>query len=467
MASNDSSEYKVVADKIVSPDEDIIVQVSGAMYKDSIEEANRYVTLGEVGEGGTGIVGATGPTGPTGATGPTGPAGTNGAAGATGPTGPAGTTGTTGPTGATGATGPQGEVGPTGPAGEGSAADIADFVFSENGTDPDRFGSKLTIADHDMIIQAVRVNDEPGSDVDVNIEAANDVFIRAFDDEIGIYADSTVTIRTNNYLDDGETDVANNKEWQFREDGGLRFPDDTVQTTAYTGIGNPTYTATNSERYGTYQASGFVEVTPSALQTSTAQAYTLGGASNDTSITLVLGLTQNTLLSESPYLRRITIEDGNGNDRILRNPYTQGATEGGFIWVFECDPILSLNDASNYPLSITHGGAPVLWWDADDENPTGEDFSNFDFRGAKIEYHAYISDAGTMIGTIYIADDSGSRNVTHIETSSGGSDTGTAVFWDRYGNERELYLYRTDGEAVLHKIQWTAQMYYASEYYDD
>ncbi len=232
MASNSSSEYKVVADQIVSSDEDIIVKVSGAMYKDSIEEANRYVTLGEVGEGGTGIVGATGPTGPTGATGPTGPAGTNGAAGATGPTGPAGTTGATG---ATGATGPQGEVGPTGPAGEGSAADIADFVFSENGTDPDRFGSKLTIADHDMIIQAVRVNDEPGSDVDVNIEAANDVFIRAFDDEIGIYADSTVTIRTNYYLDDGEIDVANNKEWQFQEDGGLRFPDQTIQTTAYTG----------------------------------------------------------------------------------------------------------------------------------------------------------------------------------------------------------------------------------------
>lgn len=338
MASNSSSEYKVVADKIVSPDEDLIIRVSGAMYKDSIEEPNRYVTLGEVGEGGSGIVGPTGPTGAAGATGPTGPAGTNGAAGPTGPTGPTGATGDTGPAGA-----------------------------------------------------------------------------------------------------DGVSGEATPK----------------------------TYTANNNVGYGTYQANGFVEVTPSASQTSTAQAYTLGGASNDTSTTLVLNETQNTLLSGDPYLRRITIEDGNGNDRILRNPYTQGATEGGYIWVFECDPILSLNDASNYPLSITHGGAPVLWWDADDEDPTGGDFSNFDFRGAKIEYHAYVSDAGTVVGTIYIANDSGDGNVTHIETSSGGSDTGTAVFWTRYGSERELYLYRTDGEAVLHKIQWTAQMYYASEYYDD
>lgn len=84
MASNSSSEYKVIADKIASPDEDLIISVSGAMYKDSISEENRYATIGEVGEGGSGIAGPTGPTGPT------GPAGTNGATGATGATGPAG-----------------------------------------------------------------------------------------------------------------------------------------------------------------------------------------------------------------------------------------------------------------------------------------------------------------------------------------------------------------------------------------
>jgi hypothetical protein len=54
MASNSSSEYKVVADKIVSPDEDIIVSVAGAMYKDSITEQNRYATMADVGEGGGG-----------------------------------------------------------------------------------------------------------------------------------------------------------------------------------------------------------------------------------------------------------------------------------------------------------------------------------------------------------------------------------------------------------------------------
>lgn len=119
MASNSSSEYKVVADQIVSSDADIIVKVSGAMYKDSISEENRYATIGEVGEGGSGITGPTGPTGPAGATGPTGP---------------------------------QGEVGPTGPAGEGSSADIADFVFNYDELNNE---STMTITGHDMIVQTL------------------------------------------------------------------------------------------------------------------------------------------------------------------------------------------------------------------------------------------------------------------------------------------------------------------------
>jgi hypothetical protein len=49
MASNSSAEYKIAADVIVSPDEDIIVRVSGAMYKDSISEPNRYAIMSDVG----------------------------------------------------------------------------------------------------------------------------------------------------------------------------------------------------------------------------------------------------------------------------------------------------------------------------------------------------------------------------------------------------------------------------------
>jgi hypothetical protein len=185
------------------------------------------------------------------------------------------------------------------------------------------------------------------------------------------------------------------------------------------------------------------------------------------SVTLLVDQTANDLLATNPSWREITINDDNDTIRVLRNPSSQGPTEGGFLWSFGCDGTLVLDTGTAYTVNGSYGGAPILWWDADNENPTGEEFSNSNFRGAKIEYHAYVSDGGTVIGTIYIANDSGDEFVTHIETASGGNDVGTALFWNRYGNERELYLYRTDGESVLHKIQWTAQMYYATEVYDD
>ena len=51
MASNNSSEYKVVADKIVSPDEDIVFRIEGALYLNSIEEPNRIATVADLGVG--------------------------------------------------------------------------------------------------------------------------------------------------------------------------------------------------------------------------------------------------------------------------------------------------------------------------------------------------------------------------------------------------------------------------------
>ena len=48
MASNTTSEYKVIADIIVSPDEDLIINIAGGMYKGSILEANRFTTVSDI-----------------------------------------------------------------------------------------------------------------------------------------------------------------------------------------------------------------------------------------------------------------------------------------------------------------------------------------------------------------------------------------------------------------------------------
>ena len=116
--------------------------------------------------------------------------------------------------------GAQGPTGPTGPAGTGSA-DIADFEFIDDGGD----GSFMTVTDHDMTIRTLRDEDSAGSDCDINIEAADDVFIRANGDDVSIAAKDEVRISSN---DDNE---GSSYEWTFRPDGRLKFPDGTLQTT--------------------------------------------------------------------------------------------------------------------------------------------------------------------------------------------------------------------------------------------
>jgi hypothetical protein len=171
-----------------------------------------------------------------------------------------------------------------------------------------------------------------------------------------------------------------------------------------------TYTANNESRYGTYQASGFVEVTSNASTGFTAQVYSPDFTANSVSVTLLVDQTANDLLATNPSWREITIYDETNTTRVLRNPSSEGPTEGGYLWSFGCDGTLTLDTGTAYTVSGSYGGAPILWWDADNENPTGEEFSNSNFRGAKIEYHAYVEDSGTVIGTIYIADDSNDRN---------------------------------------------------------
>ena len=110
-----------------------------------------------------------------------------------------------------------------------SSGDIAEFVFAY---DPGEEESTMTINNHDMIIRTTR---DGSQDADIDIDSADDVWITA-NDEIEIDAGDTIDIRSNtDYVRIVSDRLNSNNEWTFETDGGLRFPDDTVQTTAYTG----------------------------------------------------------------------------------------------------------------------------------------------------------------------------------------------------------------------------------------
>lgn len=54
MSQDETVEYKVIADQIVSPDDDVVFLVNGAVYMGSIAEGNRLATMTDVGESGGG-----------------------------------------------------------------------------------------------------------------------------------------------------------------------------------------------------------------------------------------------------------------------------------------------------------------------------------------------------------------------------------------------------------------------------
>jgi hypothetical protein len=110
-----------------------------------------------------------------------------------------------------------------------SSGDIADFVFDIN--DGEGEESRITVANHDMVIRTTRTEDQ---DADIDINSADDVWIYANGDDIHLYAADDVEISTNWSGNPGAAHT-----WEFTSGGRLKFPDGTYQTTAYQGLTPP------------------------------------------------------------------------------------------------------------------------------------------------------------------------------------------------------------------------------------
>lgn len=225
------------------------------------------------------------------------------------------------------------------------------------------------------------------------------------------------------------------------------------------------WTAPSDALYSIYQAHGGTEIQLVQPQSFGETVTIIGNVTNSNTITISVSEAMDTVLLDIyngvQYFRRISMDIG-AQTRYFRINYQ---VEPGLWQIYLPDSLITAYDQNQHYIQVEYGAPPVIWWNADNLGfvPEGDEWK---FRGAKIEYHAYSQDSGTIIGTIYIASDSGDNYVTHIETSSGGNDTGNVVLWNRNGNERELYAYRVDNEDDIVKIHWTAQVYYGTEYYD-
>jgi hypothetical protein len=241
-------------------------------------------------------------------------------------------------------------------------------------------------------------------------------------------------------------------------DEGVTFADGTVQKTAYIPT-NVKLTAPGERRIE--EASGYKSV---SVTTRTTTDYS--GTLSRTSSNFEIFVTRTSELAAvvAPVWNdgasaefEISLDGG-----VTYTPASVISFPSTEIW-FDIDSNEPIPQVQGDAVSIriTAGGDPVIWWDKDDL-PGGSS----DFRGAVIDYHAYILGRGTIIGTIHIVDDDGEENITHTEVSSGSSDLEYSDLW-YVTTEGEIKYRQLDGDDRTLKIQWTAKVFYGSEYYDD
>ncbi len=119
----------------------------------------------------------------------------------------------------------------------------------------------------------------------------------------------------------------------------------------------------------------------------------------------------------------------------------------------------------------TYNGGAAVYYDGGDNDAKWFDIANHtsgnsDFRGAVIQYHAFVQNAGTIIGTIHLSNDNTQPSATHTEHLSGNSSLQLVTLWDCNYDRGQLYFKMTDGSSRNVMIQWTSTVFYGQEWND-
>jgi hypothetical protein len=91
-------------------------------------------------------------------------------------------------------------------------ANLQDIVVTSEGSDGDGF-TKLSLANKDFTIETTRANSD--QDADINLSAADDIWIEAYGDDVHLTANDAVRIHVADYT----------KEWTFDRTGNLTLPE--------------------------------------------------------------------------------------------------------------------------------------------------------------------------------------------------------------------------------------------------
>jgi hypothetical protein len=239
---------------------------------------------------------------------------------------------------------------------------------------------------------------------------------------------------------------------------GIRFSDGTTLNSAE-GIGRVKLTSPGNRRIEEVYGYNTVSVT----------SRTTGNTTTTTAFASNAGGTRSVSLSASGAARDALIALANGSVyyrvqvSLNQQDWATGTIDGwgtnDVIIFFENNVRLPVAQGATVYYRALTGGAPVTWW-----NKSNLPGGSSNFRGAVIKYHAYTGDS-TWIGTIHIVDDDDEEHITHTEVQSGSSDGENDDLW-YVTSEGQIQYRRLDGDSSTLKIQWSATVFYGSEYFD-
>jgi hypothetical protein len=132
-------------------------------------------------------------------------------------------------------------------------------------------------------------------------------------------------------------------------------------------------------------------------------------------------------------------------------------------------PVIEWTNPNNnvWRIEEYNGGAAVSYngndYDAKWFDVSNSTSGNGQFRGAIIQYHAFVQNEGNIIGTIHLANDYTQQQATHTENMSGNGDLQYVTLWDCNNERGQLFFKMTNGNSKNVMIQWTAKVFYGSE----
>jgi hypothetical protein len=249
------------------------------------------------------------------------------------------------------------------------------------------------------------------------------------------------------------------KTWTFGNNGDLRLPagGDIVDSTGNSVLGETRVKLQSpgdrriEEVYG-YKEVSVTALTPDAVFTGVTLSPTLGPVWD----VFIDGIVHTDLFNyvTSNNYARMTLSINGSSYEV--DAYI---SESNVVLFNTSGTSVNYNEGDAFTVTKFVGGESVVWWDRN-ELPGG----GTDFRGATIDYHAFTGES-TIIGTIHIVRDSGEEHISHTEVQSGSTDGENDDLW-LVTTEGQIRYRRIDKEEKTLKVQWSAKVFYGSEFWD-